>query len=124
MGLFVRRKEVLDFTRRLPSEVKNGVASSGGIFADDAGRSSAGSEPLGENFSIFGSVDPSQTLSQNSSDANYSDSSNDSDEKKRRFAKRIADMTDKIEELSNQIYHLQQRVEVLERKISYTRETQ
>ena len=38
------------------------------------------------------------------------------EEKKKRLAKRLVEMTDKIEELSNQIYHLQQRVEVLERK--------
>ena len=38
------------------------------------------------------------------------------EEKKKRLAKRIADMTTKLEELSNQIYHLQQRVELLERK--------
>ncbi len=38
------------------------------------------------------------------------------DEKKKRLAKRLMDMTTKIEDLSNQIYHLQQRIEVLERK--------
>ena len=37
-------------------------------------------------------------------------------EKKRRLAKRILEMTSKMEDLSNQIYHLQQRIEVLERK--------
>ena len=44
------------------------------------------------------------------------DSLTDAEEKKKRLAKRIADMTTKLEELSNQIYHLQQRVELLERK--------
>ena len=38
-------------------------------------------------------------------------------EKRRRLAKRLKDMTDRMEDLSNQIYHLQQRIEVLERKI-------
>lgn len=42
--------------------------------------------------------------------------SEDGEEKKRRFAKRLTDMTEKIEDLSNQVYHLQQRIEVLERK--------
>ncbi len=40
----------------------------------------------------------------------------DSDERKRRLARRLKNMTDKIEELTNQIYILQQKVEVLERK--------
>jgi predicted nucleic acid-binding Zn-ribbon protein len=37
-------------------------------------------------------------------------------EKKRKLARRLMDMTDKIEDLTNQVYHLQQRIEVLERK--------
>lgn len=37
-------------------------------------------------------------------------------EKKKKLAKRILDMTNKIEGLSSQIYLLQQRIEVLERK--------
>jgi len=39
------------------------------------------------------------------------------DERKRKLAKRFVEMTSKMEDLSNQIYHLQQRVEVLEKKI-------
>jgi len=38
-------------------------------------------------------------------------------EKKTKIAKRLLDMTDKIEDLSNQIYHLKQRMEVIERKL-------
>lgn len=45
-----------------------------------------------------------------------------SEEKKKRFVKRIVFLTEKIDELSNQIYHLQQRIEVLEKKagVSHT----
>ena len=39
------------------------------------------------------------------------------EEKKKKFAKRLVDMTDRIEELSTQIYHLQQRIEVIEQKM-------
>jgi hypothetical protein len=48
----------------------------------------------------------------------YSDSEDNetSGEKKKKLAKRILDMTDRIEDLSNQIYHLQQRIDLLERK--------
>jgi len=38
------------------------------------------------------------------------------DDRRRRLTKRLLDMTEKIEDLSNQIYHLQQRIEVLEKK--------
>lgn len=46
----------------------------------------------------------------------------DSDEKRRRLARRLKDMTDRIEEQSNQIYQLQQRIELLERKTRPKRE--
>jgi len=39
-----------------------------------------------------------------------------SSERKKKLAKRILEITNKLEDLSNQIYHLQQRIEVLERK--------
>jgi hypothetical protein len=38
------------------------------------------------------------------------------EEKKKKLAKRLIDITEKLEDLSNQIYHLGQRVEVLEKK--------
>ena len=42
------------------------------------------------------------------------------DVRKRKLAKRLMDMTEKIEELSNHIYNLKQRVEFLERKNNIT----
>jgi TolA-binding protein len=44
------------------------------------------------------------------------DLSNSFDERRKRLAKRILEMTNKLEDLSNQIYHLQQRIEILEKK--------
>ncbi len=40
----------------------------------------------------------------------------EANERKRKLAKRLMDITSKIEELSNQIYHLTQRVEVIEKR--------
>lgn len=54
----------------------------------------------------------------NASINNETNSSEDNGEKKRKLAKRLMDMTDKIEDLSNQIFHLQQRIEILEKKNS------
>ena len=51
-----------------------------------------------------------------SSNAAQPDNLNTGEDKKKKFAKRLIDMTTKIEDLSNQIYHLQQRVELLEKK--------
>ena len=41
---------------------------------------------------------------------------NEQPDQRKKLAKRLIDMTSKIEDLSNQIYHLQQRLEVIERK--------
>ena len=38
------------------------------------------------------------------------------EERKKKLAKRLMDITNKMESLSNQIYHLEQRIELLERK--------
>ena len=40
------------------------------------------------------------------------------EERRRKLAKRIIDMTTRLEDLSNQIYHVQQRLEVIERKMN------
>ncbi|PIO07705.1 hypothetical protein COU59_02930 [Candidatus Pacearchaeota archaeon CG10_big_fil_rev_8_21_14_0_10_34_12] len=45
---------------------------------------------------------------------NYSPTS---EEKKQKVAKRIIDMSEKLDNLSTQVYHLQQRVELLEKKL-------
>ncbi len=54
---------------------------------------------------------------QESSQSEVMDVSSGEDRKKR-LAKRLVEMTNRLEDLSNQIYHLQQRIEVLERKAS------
>ncbi len=62
-------------------------------------------------FSFFENPSQTTTYSEENMESHQS-----SEEKKRKFAKRISDMTNKIEDLSNQVYHLQQRIEVLEKK--------
>jgi predicted nucleic acid-binding Zn-ribbon protein len=53
----------------------------------------------------------------NSTPVNQTNEDSDSQEEKRKkLAKRLVDMTNRIEELDNKIYHLQQRIEVLEKK--------
>ena len=47
--------------------------------------------------------------------------SSDLNERKQKLAKRLKEMTDKLEDVSNQIYHLQQRLELVERKVDVNR---
>ena len=62
-----------------------------------------------------------ESSSENSADDRNEKLMNTSDspeERRRKLAKRIIDMTTKLEDLSNQIYHIQQRLEVLEKKLN------
>jgi hypothetical protein len=89
----------------MSSEAKEDNAqSTGGFFGGFFG---------GNPSSGGSSVTPEPTLP-------GSDSVNP-DERRRKLAKRLSDMTTKIEDLSNQIYHLQQRLEVIERKLDVNR---
>src|SRR4030042_3030887 len=71
--------------------------------------------PFSGGFGIFGMS--SSTTTTTDANPNSSSDSINTDEKRRKIARRLMDITDKIEDLSNQIYHLQQRIEVIEKKI-------
>ena len=60
-------------------------------------------------FNMFGNSTPTSTPESTTS-------TESSEEKRRKLAKRLMDMTSKIEDLENQIYQLKQRLEVMERK--------
>jgi TolA-binding protein len=98
---------------------------------------SSGTLDLSSNSNSYGSSSSSESSSSTSSDSSEnsggffgsffgggsSSSSNstetalsESEEKRKRLAKRIAYMTDKIEELENEVFRLKQRLEVVEKK--------
>jgi hypothetical protein len=113
MGLFSKKK-VIDYTEGYSSrkirpqsssevqEPSNDSSSSQGSFFEMSENSGEGT--VGEYYQrkqVQGNFD-----------------SLDAEEKRRRLARRLKNMTDKMEDLSNTIYLLQQRVEVLEKKIN------
>ena len=66
---------------------------------------------------LGGLANASDSSSERSSDyVDVSSGNSDAEEKKRRLTKRLVAITEKLEDLSNQIYHLQQRIELIERK--------
>jgi hypothetical protein len=70
-------------------------------------------------FGFFGNFNrdaQSDSASDVSSNSSQESESLGEEEKKRRLARRFLDITNRLEDLSNQIYHLQQRIELLERK--------
>jgi len=108
---FGKRKDFIDLTNHLNRQeaeslvrnevpVQESATSSGFDFL--SGLAGAGSQ---------------QTPSEPSTEyVNMGGVSETSDNKKRKLKQMLNDLTDKLEDISNQIYHLQQRVELLERK--------
>jgi hypothetical protein len=112
MGLFGKRRgEVIDLTGYKRPQAK--VAERKIDTQNEEKTSSA--------FGFFGNFNKdaqSDSISAVSSNSNSTESENlTEDEKRRRLARRFLNITNKLEDLGNQIYHLQQRVELLEKKV-------
>lgn len=118
MGLFKKKDRVIDLSERY----KKQQARTEEIKAEM--RSSP--EPTqnsGGTLSFLGGLagSSSNMVNNDSSGEEYLDVSGDMQDRKRKLAKRLMEMTDKLEEISNQIYHLQQRLEVIEKKMNINR---
>lgn len=120
MGIFSRKDKVVDLTEEYKDtrKVKPAVEN-----ASVPASQSSENPSTGGFFNFFGNSNNStSTAESSSSEVSSSDKSPDENEtldareKRRRLAKRLKDMTDTIESLSSQIYLLQQRIELLEKK--------
>ena len=112
MGLFNRKGKVVDLTEhyRRQQEKLDAIRAEQTMPAPQQETESVAP------FPFFANTDNSSYGSNNSS-SSYSDTE-EGEEKRRRLAKRLQDMTERMEDLSNQIYHLQQRLELIERKMN------
>jgi len=114
MAIFGKKK-VVDWT----GKVEGNLGTPRRKVYEETPTTSPNSASSGDSsqFSIFGGATPSAT-------GGYTNESSEGastltpEEKRQRLGRRLLDMTNKIEDLSNQIYHLQQRIEVLEKKNS------
>ncbi len=115
MGFFGRGKkgEVLDLSDRYKRQ-QTRVAEKK-AETQEPGKTSSAFGFFG-NFNRDSSSDSIQDVSSNPSSSQESENLTE-DEKRRRLARRFLNITNKLEDLSNQIYHLQQRVELLEKKV-------
>ena len=115
MSLFRRRKtpEIIDLGERYRMQKKREENIRMQANSSQQTKSSSNSDAGGLGF--FGAIANTVSSPKNNSFQTYK-SSDDTEEKRRKLSKRLLDITNKLEELSNQIYHLQQRIEVLERK--------
>lgn len=106
MKFFRKRDRVLDLTKRYEKEQAR---------AEEMKQEMQGSSNDSTGLGFFGAIANTATQNNSNEESEYVDVSG-AGERKRKLVKRLMDMTEKIEDLSNQIYHLQQRIEVLERK--------
>lgn len=108
MGFFKKRKDILDLTEKYKKQQEKVAEMKQDI--QDVSNNSQESNSTG--LGIFGMPVNRHVQEIQSEPVTFSSS----EDKRRKLAKRLKDMTEKIEDLSNQIYHLQQRLEVLEKK--------
>jgi len=113
-----RKREVLDLSERLRRQQESKErAQRTQVSSVSAEENSQESSP----FSFFDNPASSTSVNTQRSGPEIVDLGNQgnfvpAEDRKKKLVKRIMDMTTKLEDLSNQVYHLQQRVEVLERK--------
>jgi len=108
MAFFKRKnKEFLDLTEKYKRDQEKAVEMQADSTSSTTDNSGA--------FGFLGDMASSAPSSDSDATESYTPIGN-VEERKRQLSKRLLDMTEKIEDLSNQIYHLQQRIEVLERK--------
>jgi len=106
MGLFRKKDRVIDLSERYRKQQAR---------AEEIKQESQNlPKNNSEGFGFFGAI--ANTVSKNNEDNSEYVDMPAVDERRKKLAKRLMDMTEKIEDMSNQIYHLQQRIEVLERK--------
>ena len=107
MGLFGlgKKRKILDLTENYKRQVERGekarAAQKNSSVSSNTGPFSFFDSPAAESAESYGTAEL--------------------EEKKKKLAKRILEMTQKVEDMGNQIYHLQQRLEVLERKLDVKR---
>jgi len=111
MGLFgKKRNKVVDWSEGYRSSpVRRPV------------KTSSSNNDNSSDLGFLGDLAGSNSGASSSSDVSWDNDSQatvgEYQDKKTKIAKRLLDMTNKIEELSNQIYHLKQRIELLEKKL-------
>jgi hypothetical protein len=111
---FGKKDDVVDLTETMLRR----QARTEEIPLDTSESSYSEENPVSEGLGFLGNIANAATeSSSSSSEGSYVEMGGDVSDKRKRLSKRLMDITEKMEDLSNQIYHLQQRLEVIERKV-------
>lgn len=113
MGIFGKRDKVVDLRGNYSAPRRSSRV-----------QEKESSNSKNSEMSAFGFGNSSQesssseyvTWSSDKGGFNNNENSNGED-KKIKLTKRLLEMTDKLEDLSNQIYHMKQRLEIIEKKL-------
>ena len=114
MNFFKRKDHVIDLTERYEQLQKKKRKQAESPTITPTNSESDSPDAATSPFAFFANSTSETSTNSDSSTSTYG---SNPDEKRKRLAKRLADMTSKSEDLSNQIYHLQQRIEVIEKKM-------
>jgi len=123
MGWFKKRNDVVDLGERyrrqqeklahLKEEV-NEIKTSEGFQNESA-------EKPPSFFQGLVNAAQENALQTEAKEDEYADLGQGFENRKQKLTKRLMEMTSKMEDISNQIYHLQQRIELIERKMGIGR---
>jgi len=109
MGIFRRKNTgVLDLSEKYRRDQEKAAEVSSDQETSSTDNSSA--------FGFLGDMASASSSTPSTTSDETVDVGSSVEVRRRQLSKKLLDMTEKIEDLSNQIYHLQQRIEVLERK--------
>jgi hypothetical protein len=118
-----KEEEVIDFVdleKRgfIKKNIKSEKESEDNGFVDlSSGSETEESSPLGFLGTMAGASETNYLAKQEDSGTTFDYLEYSGEERKKRLVKRLMDMTQKMEQQEKEIYQLQQRLEVLERKI-------
>jgi hypothetical protein len=119
MGLFGKKGKTVDLTNRYTRQVEKmdnirglvnkATAANKTSYPQNVSQPQPSQTPTASSFGFLRDM-------ASSAPSTYSESDDSADDKRRKLAKRLGDLTERLEDLSTQIYHLSQRVELLEKK--------
>jgi hypothetical protein len=115
MGIFSKKKEFVDLGERYRKQQERADNLRSNMDEPAVAESVQTEEKSASPFPFFAGFGGTPKAETPISNADHM-SVESSNERKTRLAKRLSDMTSKMEDMENQLYHLQQRLELLERK--------
>ena len=119
MGWFKKRDDVVDLGERYRKQQEKLAQLKGDVETLKVSNGVVeSSEKPGSFFQGLVNAAQQNATQVETTENEYSDLGQGFENRKQKLTKRLMEMTSKMEEISNQIYHLTQRIELIERKMN------